>query len=476
MKTLPDLSRAHILVIGDVMLDCYWSGVSERISPEAPVPIVKILQKNTRPGGAANVAINVATIGCSVSLLGLVGNDDAGADLCTQLTQWGVSCYFDRVTHGGTISKLRVVEKSQQMLRLDFDTSFLDHDHALLQQAYREHIHQADVVLLSDYGKGTLKNSAEYIALARAQHVPVLVDPKGHDFSIYAGATLITPNLSEFEAVVGRCGQNEALIVSKAKALAAQYQFEAVLVTRGKDGMSLVYADDRPACHLHAHAREVFDVTGAGDTVIAFMAVAMANRMALEDAAYFANIAAGLVVKKHGTAVVSLPELRSALRNEYGGLDASIVSVDELMVILEDAKAKGEKIVMTNGCFDILHPGHIAYLAHAKELGDRLIIAVNSDDSVRRLKGADRPVNDLYSRMRVLAGLRSVDWVVAFDEDTPAALIEKISPDVLVKGGDYRIEDIAGHEVVQQRGGSVQILPFVQGYSTTDLIKKINNK
>lgn len=476
MKILPDLSRAHILVMGDLMLDCYWSGISERISPEAPVPIVKILEKNTRPGGAANVAINIATMGCAVSLLGLVGDDDAGVDLCTQLTQWGVSCYFDRVTQGGTISKLRVVEKNQQMLRLDFDTSFLEHDHALLQQAYREHIHQADVVLLSDYGKGTLKNSAEYIALARAQHVPVLVDPKGHDFSIYAGATLITPNLSEFEAVVGRCGQDEALIVNKAKALAAQHQFEAVLVTRGKDGMSLVYADDRPACHLHAHAREVFDVTGAGDTVIAFMAVAMANRMALEDAAYFANIAAGLVVKKHGTAVVSLPELRSALRNEYGGLDASIVSVDELMVILEDAKAKGEKIVMTNGCFDILHPGHIAYLAQAKELGDRLIIAVNSDDSVRRLKGPHRPVNNLSARMRVLAGLRSVDWVIAFDEDTPAALIETICPDVLVKGGDYRIEDIAGHETVQQHGGSVQILPFVQGYSTTDLIKKINNK
>jgi len=308
------------------------------------------------------------------------------------------------------------------------------------------------------------------IEAARQAGIPVLVDPKGRDFSIYRGATVITPNLAEFEAVVGRCADTDDL-VRRAEALIDDCGIEALLITRGEDGMSLVRPGET-AVHLPARAREVFDVTGAGDTVIATLAAGLAAGLALPQATALANLAAGIVVGKLGTATVTVAELRRVLR-EQDDASHGVVSEAELLAAVADARAHGERIVMTNGCFDLLHAGHVGYLEQARARGDRLIVAVNDDDSVRRLKGEGRPVNPLPQRMAVLAGLASVDWVTSFAEDTPARLIGAVLPDVLVKGGDYRPEQIAGYDAVIANGGTVEILDFLDGCSTTAMLSRM---
>ncbi|OQW92297.1 MAG: bifunctional heptose 7-phosphate kinase/heptose 1-phosphate adenyltransferase, partial [Beggiatoa sp. IS2] len=327
---------------------------------------------------------------------------------------------------------------------------------------------EVDVVLLSDYGKGTLVDPLTLIQLARAAGKPVLVDPKGHDFSKYCGATLITPNLAEFEAVVGHCA-TLAQLVERGEHLRTQLALEALLITRGEHGMTLLQ-QGQAALHLSAQAREVFDVTGAGDTVIGVLAAGLAAHQDLVQATMLANLAAGLVVAKLGAATVSVVELEQTLRTvpAYGAYDAVT-----LQSIVRAAKARGEKVVMTNGCFDILHAGHIHYLAQARQLGNRLLVAVNDDASVRRLKGSHRPVNPLAQRMAVLSALACVDWVVPFAEDTPAELICQLLPDVLVKGGDYRGRLIAGSEYVLANGGQVFVLDFVEGYSTTAMLASL---
>jgi len=333
------------------------------------------------------------------------------------------------------------------------------------------------VVLLSDYAKGTLTNIEALISACRVLKTPVLVDPKGADFSRYAGATLITPNLSEFEAVVGACHQDDTVISARARDLCEQHGFEAVLVTRSERGMTLQSKEGEPL-HLPALAREVFDVTGAGDTVISAMAAGLASQDSLENSTRLANVAAGLVVGKVGTATVTREELQGALLQSEGDVQDlpafGVVTEQEAVAAVARLKAEGQRVVMTNGCFDLLHPGHVTYLSQAAALADVLIVAVNEDASVTRLKGSDRPINGIDSRMSVLAGLRSVSYVVPFSEDTPARLIEAISPDVLVKGGDYAINEIAGHEHVLESGGEVIILEFVEGFSTTATIKRIS--
>jgi D-beta-D-heptose 7-phosphate kinase/D-beta-D-heptose 1-phosphate adenosyltransferase len=324
-----------------------------------------------------------------------------------------------------------------------------------------------DVVVLSDYNKGTLVDTAEMITRARAAQVPVLVDPKGTDFGKYRGASLITPNLSEFEAVVGPCGSDDELVAKAAK-LMQTLDFGAVLVTRSEKGMTLVSVDAQ-ALHLPTSAVSVSDVTGAGDTVISTLAAALAAGADLPEACHLANVAAGIVVTKVGTSTVTRAELAATLAaQDLRG--SAVLTQEQLLLAVANARHRGENIVMTNGCFDILHAGHVAYLNTAAQLGDRLIVAVNSDDSVRRLKGEERPVNPLDRRMQVLAGLSAVDWVVDFADDTPEALIASVLPDVLVKGGDYQVEDIAGHRQVIDNGGRVDILPYEQGCSTTAII------
>jgi D-beta-D-heptose 7-phosphate kinase / D-beta-D-heptose 1-phosphate adenosyltransferase len=470
-STFPDFARARVLVAGDLMLDRYWTGATRRISPEAPVPVVHVESVEDRPGGAANVALNLAMLGAHVTLAGVTGDDEAAAILETRLSGQGIATRFERRAGVPTITKLRVLSHHQQLIRLDFERSLAPNGPDPLPGLVAPALADCDLLLLSDYAKGTLDDPQRLIALARDQGKPVLVDPKGRDFSRYRGATLLTPNRAELEEIVGRCPDDAALI-ERAERLRAELALDALLVTLGERGMLLVRADAE-ALHLPTRAREVFDVTGAGDTVIATLAAALAAGTEPAEACALANCAAGLAVGKLGTAGVGALELERAYR---GSEWRPILDRESLLAAAETARAAGERLVMTNGCFDILHDGHVAYLQQAKRLGDRLIVAVNDDDSVRRLKGADRPINSVEQRMAVLAGLASVDWVCPFGEDTPEALIRAVGPDVLVKGGDYRPEQIAGADAVLARGGEVRVLDFVPGRSTSRIIGAIGRR
>jgi D-beta-D-heptose 7-phosphate kinase/D-beta-D-heptose 1-phosphate adenosyltransferase len=467
---IPAFEQASVLVVGDIMLDRYWYGPTQRISPEAPVPIVKINQDEHRPGGAANVALNIASIGGKVTLVGITGEDEAAQHLRTQLKALDINCEFDQQSQIPTITKLRVMSRNQQLIRLDFEESLHEVNKTLLEEKVADQLGQHDLLLLSDYSKGTLSDVQNLIVLAKKQGKAVLVDPKGTDFERYRGATLLTPNLSEFEAVVGEC-KTESDIVSKGQELLEKLDLEAMLVTRSEQGMTLLRRNHEEF-HLPTQAREVYDVTGAGDTVIATLALAIAAKAEYTQASALANIAAGIVVGKLGTSTVSeaelLAEITSGQESGFG-----VVTEEQLKIAVKLAKARGENIVMTNGCFDILHAGHVSYLTHAGTLGTRLIVAVNDDASVKRLKGSGRPVNPTDRRMAVLAGLGAVDWVVSFSEDTPQRIISNILPDILVKGGDYKVEDIAGGREVMANGGEVKVLNFEEGISTTDIINAI---
>lgn len=468
---LPAFEKIKIVVVGDVMLDRYWHGNTGRISPEAPVPVVNIQQIQERPGGAGNVALNLRALGCEVSLLGMVGEDEAANSLKDQLSQAGVTCFFQSCSNIPTITKLRIVDKNQQLIRLDFEKNLHpQHDFNNLINYYRQEIDNADAIILSDYAKGVLSISRQLIHLAKQKNVPIFVDPKTNNFDIYHSATVITPNFKEFEAVVGRCESEEEIKV-KGKQLIETHQLQALLITRGEHGMTLLQRDGE-LLNLPAHTQEVYDVTGAGDTVISVFAGCFACGEDLAFSAMMANTAAGIVVKKMGAATASIHEIRRALQSQHTS-DFGMLTEEQLLIAVADARAHNEKIVMTNGCFDILHPGHVTYLEEAKELGQRLIVAINDDQSVKRLKGQSRPVNSLEDRMRVVSSLRSVDWVVSFSEDTPARLISRVLPDVLVKGGDYKIDQIAGAEAVIENGGEVKVLKFLAGHSTANIVKKI---
>ncbi|WP_028080726.1 bifunctional D-glycero-beta-D-manno-heptose-7-phosphate kinase/D-glycero-beta-D-manno-heptose 1-phosphate adenylyltransferase HldE [Solimonas soli] len=469
---LPDFTAARVLVAGDVMLDRYWIGPTSRISPEAPVPVVRIRRDETRPGGAANVALNIASLGAQAHLLGVVGDDEAARLLGDETKARGIDTRFVTTAQAPTITKLRVLSRNQQLIRLDFEEELAGvgaFDGALLAARYAEALASCSVVVLSDYGKGTLRDVAALIAAARAQGKAVLVDPKGSDWQRYRGATLLTPNLGEFEAVAGRC-RDEAELVARAERLRGELQLDALLITRSEHGMTLI-EPGRPALHIATEAREVFDVTGAGDTVIATLAAALAAGSPLASACRLANSAAGIVVGKLGTASVTRDELHAALSGRDDGA-AGVVDEETLLRAVARARAAGKRIVMTNGVFDVLHVGHARYLEDARRLGDLLIVAVNDDASVKRLKGPTRPLNTTADRMALLASLRCVDLVVPFGEDTPARLIGRVLPDLLVKGGDYQPGQIAGYDAVTANGGRVLVLPFHDGYSTTKLIGK----
>ncbi|WFC60932.1 MULTISPECIES: bifunctional D-glycero-beta-D-manno-heptose-7-phosphate kinase/D-glycero-beta-D-manno-heptose 1-phosphate adenylyltransferase HldE [Pseudomonadaceae] len=470
--TMPRYDQAAVLVVGDVMLDRYWHGGTSRISPEAPVPVVRVDQIEDRPGGAANVALNIAALGSRALLVGVTGVDEAADSLSDSLRGVGVETHFQRLDEQPTIVKLRVMSRHQQLLRMDFEEPF-DTDSAALAREVEQLLAGVKVLVLSDYGKGALQNHQALIQLARARGIAVLADPKGKDFSIYRGASLITPNLHEFETIVGGC-VDEAELVSKGARLMRELELGALLVTRGEHGMTLLRPEHAPL-HLPARAREVFDVTGAGDTVISTLAASIAAGEELPNAVALANLAAGIVVGKLGTAAISAPELRRAVQREEGS-ERGVLSLDQLLIAIEDARAHGEKIVFTNGCFDILHAGHVTYLEQARAQGDRLIVAINDDASVSRLKGPGRPINAVDRRMAVLAGLGAVDWVVSFSEDTPERLLKQVQPDVLVKGGDYGVDQVVGADIVQAYGGEVRVLGLVENSSTTAIVEKIRNK
>jgi D-beta-D-heptose 7-phosphate kinase / D-beta-D-heptose 1-phosphate adenosyltransferase len=435
---------------------------------------VHIQKEEDRPGGAGNVALNIAALGGQATLLGISGDDDAATTLENKLQAANVNAHLYKIAGIPTTTKLRILSSQfhQQLIRLDFETSLPDFDSVALCAEFKARLPDTDAVLLSDYAKGTLRCAPELIALARKANIPVLVDPKGTDFSLYRGATLLTPNRKEFEAVVGIC-RDEQELISKGLQLIQDLDLSALLVTCGEQGMTLLQPN-QPEKHLPALEREVYDVTGAGDTVIAVLASCMAAGESLPMATVLANIAASIVVGKIGAATVSLPELRHAAYQEQSAGRGIFTVEEQLLMAVQDAKAHGERIVMTNGCFDILHAGHVTYLEQAKKLGNRLIVAVNDDASVARLKGAERPINPLARRMTVLAGLSAVDWVIGFPDDTPERLLAALNPDLLVKGGDYTIDEVVGAEIVLKNGGEVKVLGVEQGLSTTGIIDKIN--
>jgi len=466
---IPDFSQLNIVVAGDLMLDQYWFGPASRISPEAPVPIVRVVRSEARAGGAANVAMNLVSLGVNTTCCGIVGDDGTGMDLKGLLEVEGINAVLAQSERHPTITKLRVLSRNQQLIRLDTEQLYSAADAEAVVKVVAKQLPKNHVCILSDYAKGSLGQVEKLITACRDSDIPVLVDPKGTEFSRYRGATILMPNLAEFEAVAGKAA-DDADLFSRARSLCVDLQLNALVVTLGERGM-LVVSDDSEII-LPARARQVFDVTGAGDTVIAALAAGLGAGLTIEQAAALANLAAGLVVRKIGAASVTPAELNLAL-HEQGEGGRGLLTREQAVAVASETRARGEKLVMTNGCFDILHKGHVAYLQEAKSRGDRLLVAVNSDASVKRLKGDDRPINPLEDRMAVLAGLASVDWVVPFGEATPAELIEQILPDVLVKGGDYAPDAIAGGKAVLQNGGTVEVLRFHEGRSTSTIVDTI---
>jgi D-beta-D-heptose 7-phosphate kinase/D-beta-D-heptose 1-phosphate adenosyltransferase len=473
---LNQLGQARVLVVGDVMLDRYFQGDSQRISPEAPVPVVKISKIEDKAGGAANVARNIAHLDAKVGLLGLIGDDAEGDSLCTILQQDGIYSALLKQQQLPTIAKMRVISRHQQVVRLDVEQHFSQaHSEALADQV-EALLPDYDFVLVSDYNKGSLAAVGRIIQSAKAAGKYVLVDPKQADLSVYRGADILTPNLSEFRLAGGDASSDEAML-SSARAMLQRCGIAAMLLTRSEQGMTLITATEHH--HFPAQVLEVSDVTGAGDTVIATLAVMLGAGMVLPQAVEMANLAAGIVVGKLGAATVSPAELAAKLNKHlFSQGDVYQTPFDKVLQHIQFARQNGERIVFTNGCFDILHAGHVRYLAQAKALGDRLVVGLNSDASISRLKGPSRPVNPLSERATVLASLASVDWVLPFgddlsEQDTPLALILQVKPDVLVKGGDYSIDTIVGASEVLAAGGDVKVLQFVDGCSTSAIIKKI---
>lgn len=473
---LNNLPNAKVLVVGDVMLDRYFNGDSQRISPEAPVPVVNVNKVEDKAGGAANVARNIAYLNGQVGLLGLIGDDSEGQSLINILTTVGVQSALVTQAELPTITKMRVISRHQQIVRLDIEQKFTSVHSDLLADKFMQTLADYDFVIISDYNKGSLYAVSRMITAAKAAGKTVLVDPKQADLSVYRGADIITPNLHEFK-LAGGDASSEQSILSSARTILQQSGIAAMVLTRSEQGMMLITAEH--SHHFPAQVLEVSDVTGAGDTVIATLATMLGAGMTLADAVETANLAAGIVVSKLGTSVVSVVELAAKV-NKYLFSQGDVYQTpfDKVLQHIQFAKQNGERIVFTNGCFDILHAGHVRYLAQAKALGNRLVVGINTDDSIKRLKGASRPINSLADRATVLASLASVDWILPFgdkasEQDTPLELILTVMPDVLVKGGDYTVETIVGAEQVINAGGEVKVLQFVEGSSTTAMIKKI---
>ena len=481
MSTLPHnpwpRSPVRLLVVGDVMCDTYLSGHVTRISPEAPVPIFESTDKRHVLGGAANVAANLRALGCEVRLAGVVGDDVTGRYVREQLRAQGIADdLLAQDTGRPTTEKTRLIARHQQLVRLDQE-SRLPLPSGLTAQTLvgvESILADVDGLICSDYNKGVCTPDllAPLFAKAKAANLPIFVDPKARNFAQYRGATVLTPNLAEVRHATGDPVEDEPSLTAAAESLLRQSEAQALLVTRGAAGMSLFHPPQAPQ-HLPAHTRDVYDVTGAGDTVIAAFAAAAIGGLSYVEAARLANVAAGIVVGKAGTAVVHREELQAHLQARNAPWQRKLRTRDDLSRALQQHRRRGERIVFTNGCFDLLHGGHVHYLQQARALGDCLVVALNDDASVRRLKGDDRPLRPQDERARVLAALACVDYVVVFGEATPLALIKSLKPDVLVKGGDYTLATVVGREEVEASGGSVRLIPYVEGISTTELVARI---
>lgn len=474
----PGQTSARVLVVGDLMLDRYLWGDVERISPEAPVPVVRVTRSSERLGGSANVAANLIGLGLEVTLSGHVGADADALRIEEMLNEAGIRQALIRTDGRATITKTRVLGGHQQMLRLDQEDAGDLNDaaiHSLLESVIALlDSWQPGMVILSDYAKGTLNTNVckTLIDVARKRKIPVLVDPKGHDYSKYRGATALTPNQKEAAEACNCCIREIDAILAGVDELRRDLNLDFLAVTRGEHGIALL--EEGGISHLPATAKQVFDVSGAGDTVIATLAAGLISGLSPTDSCQLANLAAGVVVGKVGTMPISRDELMHAIEWQDATSQADkICEEGTLLRRVAYWRDRGEKIVFTNGCFDLLHAGHVTYLEAARSRGDRLVLGLNTDRSVQALKGADRPVIGEQNRARVLAALESVDAVVLFDEDTPERLICRLLPDVLVKGGDYKPVDIAGGDCVRKNDGDMHVLTFVDDSSTSQVIKAI---
>lgn len=480
IAALGRLSQGHAVCVGDVMLDHFIYGHVDRISPEAPVPVVRVDRTDTMLGGAGNVVRNLAALGCPSTLIAVVGADAEGRQVGDLLAAESSSTEFllEDPTRP-TTSKARYVAGAQQLLRADQEVA--DGLPANLCDDLIRHAGTAlagaspgAALILSDYGKGVLAPDVieRLIPVARNAGVPVVVDPTGSDYRIYAGATLLTPNRLEIHQATRLPTETDDQVITAARAVIDDCDVAAVLVTRGAEGMTLVERTGEPR-HFPALAQEVFDVSGAGDTVAAMITAGLAGGLPIDDAAHLANIAAGIAVSKVGTAAVTADEVARAIR---GAVGAKIVTRDTVTELVDQWRRQGMRIGFTNGCFDVLHPGHVDLLQQAAAGCDRLVVGLNTDASVQRLKGPDRPVQSETARAQVMASLSSVDTVVLFDEDTPLALIESLAPEVLVKGADYRVEEVVGADLVQANGGKVLLVPLSEGHSTSATIARMAPK
>jgi D-beta-D-heptose 7-phosphate kinase / D-beta-D-heptose 1-phosphate adenosyltransferase len=478
ISLLSGFHRACVLVLGDVMLDRFVYGSVERISPEAPIPIVTVERSADMPGGAANVARNVAAMGGHAVLVGVVGEDSSAQDLRTQLaTSPSIDIHLVRDAGRPTTLKTRYVADGQQVMRADRESraALSAGVERRLLDRLSEVIERANIIVLSDYAKGVLSDSVTRAAieLARRANKTILVDPKSKDFEKYRGATLLTPNRLELQAACGRACISQEEVVEEARRVLERQICEIMVVTRGKEGLSVI-GPDALAVHFPAAARQVYDVSGAGDTVVAAIALSLSCGGRIVEASTIANIAAAITVGKRGTATVSTGEIIAELRPLDGRADSKIFSLESALQLIRAWREQGLKIAFTNGCFDLLHPGHISLLDQARHSADRLIVGLNADLSVRRLKGPGRPVQSEVARATVLGAVKSVDAVVIFPEDNPRELIEQLEPDVLVKGADYTLETVVGADFVRGRGGKVLLAELLPGNSTTDTVKRVS--
>ena len=472
-------SRRRVLVVGDVMIDRYIVGDVERISPEAPVPVLRQAREYSRPGGAANVAMNLAGLGLKTTLAGFVGRDAHAAELRELMKSAGIdaSCLIE--SDLPTIAKTRVVSRTQQLMRIDVESR--DYHAAKNCQALQARavaaVADADAVILSDYAKGALSEGIcrTVIRAARAKGIPVLVDPKTRDLTKYTGATTVCPNLNELSAATGVDTHRTDELLQAGRDLLATLHIDFLTVTMSEKGIRVLRRDGKSEeIHSPARAREVFDVSGAGDTVIATLAAGLAGGLAVDSAVELANVAAGIVVAKLGTVPVAAHEIVAELTVSSGIASVDkVLEFDRAVARVAEWRASGESIVFTNGCFDLLHIGHITLLEDCRRFGSKLVVGMNTDQSVSRLKGPSRPIVGENERTKVMAALGSVDMVVLFDDETPLKLIRAMKPDVLVKGGDYTVETVVGHEDVIGAGGRVEIVPTVEGFSTSNIVKKM---
>ncbi len=485
---LPELSRTldllesgfqklSVLVVGDVMIDRYLIGDVERISPEAPVPVLRQSRQSVRPGGAANVAMNLAGLGLRAVLCGRIGDDADGRELKRLMADAGVDSSGLLACAAPTITKTRVVSRTQQLLRVDVESmdKALPGESAGLRDLAVAALHDVDAIVLSDYAKGALTEEVcqAVIAAAREQGIPVLVDPKTKDFTRYRGATTICPNLNELSVATGEPSHDITALLAAAHGLLQAVNIDFLTVTMSERGIR-VLREDGEDLYSPARAREVFDVSGAGDTVIATLAASLAAKMSLANALELANLAAGIVVGKLGTVPVTASEIvQSITRSPVVTSAEKVLERDRAVARVKEWRAAGETIVFTTGCFDLLHVGHITLLEDCRRFGTKLVVAMNTDRSVSSLKGPTRPIVGELERAKVMAALAAVDLVTLFDEETPLELIDALRPTVLVKGGDYSIETVVGHEMVQAYGGRVEIVPTVQGFSTSNIVRKV---